>query len=522
MRWLEAGDRVAQAFLPVWTLERFFHRFLLNMAAFALAAGCLAGQPVVFKLQIPELGDRVFDADVIEVPGPIPQTLLIQVLNPVAADVDYGKILTKLNGEGAGYITAISNSTDGKVARMDLKLRQGMKLTPGTNTVEIQATNKHGRKFYRNFLIKTHEEARNPYFAYEVKRVPGETGGPELMITQPDAPIALTAKEKSRSVVIKGSISTVRPLAALRVGGAELFLNGKNVFEFEHAVQASAGKSIVVEAVDEAGNRTALTIPISQAGAGHPVKIEGDRYAIIVGISQYSAKPGLPSLPSAGLDAHDFAAVLKEQGGFKKENVFVLTDADATHAQLRNGLRNFTSRPGPDDMLILFFAGYGLHDPLDPSKLYLAAHDTQLGQVPETALSLDDLKFTLASSIRSRQAILLFDVNHSIIGDWATRNNNLINDYLLRLFSADPGKAVMVGSSVSENSIDRNDGSGGLFARQLIAAARGQADANQDGVISVREWFLQVNRAVRLESHGTQNPRFTLQQAEKPVFAAAR
>lgn len=496
-------------------------RWHVNVAVLAMAAGCLAGQPVVFKLQIPELGDRVFDADVIEVPGPIPQTLLIQVLNPVAADVDYGKIFTKLNGEGAGYITAVSNSSDGKIARMDLKLRQGMKLMPGTNTVEIQAVNKHGRKFYRNFIIKTHEESRNPYFAYEVKRVPGETGGPELTITQPDTPIALTAKEKSRKVAIKGSVSTVRPLTALRVGGAELFLNGKNVFEFEHAVQASAGSSIVVEAVDDAGNRTALTIPISQSGAGRPVKIEGERYAIVVGISQYSAKPGLPSLPSAGLDARDFAAVLKEQGGFKKENVFLLTDADATYAQLRNGLRNFTSRPGPDDMLILFFAGYGFHDPLDPSKLYLAAHDTQLGQVPETALSLDDLKFTLTSSIRSRQAILLFDVNHSITGEWATPNNNLISDYLLRLFSADPGKAVMVGSTVGEKMDDQRNG-GGLFARNLIAAARGQADANQDGVTSVREWFLQVSRAVRLESHGTQNPRFTLQQAEKPVFAAAR
>src|SRR5260370_10594193 len=155
-------------------------RWLANIAALAVAAGCLAGQPVVFKLQIPELGDRVFDADVIEVPGPIPQSLLIQVLNPVASDVDYGKIFTKLNGERAGYITAISNSTDGKIARMDLKLRQGMKLTPGSNTVEIQAINKHGRKFYRNFLIKTHEQARNPYFAYEVKRVPGETGWREV------------------------------------------------------------------------------------------------------------------------------------------------------------------------------------------------------------------------------------------------------------------------------------------------------------------------------------------------------
>src|ERR1700736_4530759 len=99
----------------------------LKLATYAAAAGCLAAQPVVFKLQIPELGDRVFDADVIEVPRPLPQSLLIRILNPVAAEVDYGKILTKLNGEGAGYITAVSSSVDGKVARMDLKLRAGMR-----------------------------------------------------------------------------------------------------------------------------------------------------------------------------------------------------------------------------------------------------------------------------------------------------------------------------------------------------------------------------------------------------------
>jgi hypothetical protein len=134
---------------------------------------------------------------------------------------------------------------------------------------------------------------------------------------------------------------------------------------------------------------------------------------------------------------------------------------------------------------------------------------------------VDDLKFTLGSNIRSRQALFLFDVDHALTGDWATDNNNLINEYLLRLFHGDAGKAVMVGSSVGENSLDQG-GSGGLFARHLIEAARGQADANQDGVITVREWFLQVSRSVQRDSGGKQNPRFTLQQAERPVFAMAK
>lgn len=488
---------------------------------FAATVGSLLAQPVVFKVQIPELGTQLFDADVIEVPGPLPRALLIQVLNPVAADVDYGKILTKLNGEGAGYITAVSSNADGKVARMDLKLREGITMVPGTNTVEVQATNKHGRKFYRNFLIKTIEDTRNPYFTYETKCAPGDTDGPEVTVTQPDTPVVLSAKERARKIIVHGGVSTVRPLSALRVAGKELPRTGKNVVNFEQEVLASAGHDIGVEAIDEAGNRTTVIIPVSQAGAGHPLKIEGERYALVIGISQYSSKPALATLPTAGLDARDFAAALIGKAGFKKENVFLLADDGATHAQMRNALRTFTARPSPDDLLIVFFAGYGLHDPLDPSKIYLAAHDTQLGQVGDTALSVDELKFMLGSSIRSRQAMLLFDVGHPITGDWATRNNNLINEYLLRLFPGDAGKAVMVGSSVGENSLDQA-GSSGLFARRLIEAARGQADANQDGVITVREWFLQVSQSVRRESGGKQNPRFTLQQAERPVFAMAK
>jgi hypothetical protein len=405
---------------------------------------------------------------------------------------------------------------------MDLKLREGMKLLPGTNTVEVQATNRHGRKFYRNFLIKTREEVRNEYFAYETKHAPGDTtGGPEVKIIQPDAPVMLTTRERSKSVVVKGSVSSINPIAVIRVGSKELTPN-RNVLDFEEEVQASSADTrIIVEAVDQVGNRTAVTIPVAHAGAGRPVKIEGGRFALVVGISHYSAKPGLTSLASASLDAHDFADALTGKGGFKKEDVFLLTDADATHAQLRNAFRNFTSRPGPDDLLIVFFAGYGLHDPLDPSKVYLAAHDTQLGQVPGSAISIDDLKTILGSSVRSRQSLFLFDVNHPIKGEWATPNNNLINNYLLRLFPGDLGKAVMVGSSIGEDSVEQN-GKGGLFARHLIEAATGQGDSNQNGVITVREWFLQVSRAVRTESHGAQNPRFTMQQAEKPVFAMAR
>src|SRR5579871_4153301 len=179
-------------------------RAVFTLSILAAMAGCLLGQPAVFKLQIPEMGGDALDADVVEVPGQFPQTLLVHVLNPIAADVDYGRIQTKLNGEGAGYITSVSVSPDGKIARMDLKLREGMRLVPGTNTLEVQATNRHGRKFYRNFLIKTREQSRNQYFAYETKLASGDTSsGPDIVLAQPEAPITLGTRKRTKAVLVK-------------------------------------------------------------------------------------------------------------------------------------------------------------------------------------------------------------------------------------------------------------------------------------------------------------------------------
>jgi hypothetical protein len=481
-------------------------------------AGGLLAQPAVFKLQVPEVSDQLYDSDVVEIPGNAPSYVLLRVLNPVAADVDYGRIQTKLNGEGAGFIMNVSAGPDGKVARLNFKLRDNMKLQPGTNTIEIVATDRRNHRFYRNFLLKTHEEVRNDYFAYESRSVatpaPAAARPPEVILAQPDGPVVIGAKERSKKITVKGTVSTSTPLASLRVAGKEL-----KAADFEtEVVVTPANKSILIEAVDQAGNRAAVSIPVSRAAATKQMKIEGNRYALVIGISDYGAK-GPPHLDSASRDATDFAAALTGPAGFRREDVMLLTDASAGQAPLRNALRAFVARPGPDDLLIVFFAGFGLHDPKDPSNLYLAAHDTEFGRVPESAISIDDLKSALKSNVRARQSIFLFDVNHPVGGNWATPNNNLINNYLLRMFPDDTGKAVMVGSSVSENSTEQNGR--GLFARQLIEAARGQADANQDGAVTIREWFLAVSRAVRTESHGAQTPRFTLAPAERPLFAAA-
>ncbi len=294
---------------------------------------------------------------------------------------------------------------------------------------------------------------------------------------------------------------------------------GKTSLEFDHEIAVTrADTGVRIEAIDTSGSRTAILIPVKASSGIRPILLGGDRHALLIGISRYAVKPGLPDLDSASLDVRDLAEALQKHAGFKRENIRLLVDDGARHAQLRNALRNFTARPGPDDLLIIYFVGYGLHDPSDHERIYLAAYDTQLRQLSETALGLEEVRSVIAGSARSRQALLLFDVARELQGEWNFGGNNLVNAYLLRLFSGDPTKAVMVASGLGELGRDAMGGHG-LFTKHLVEAATGKADWNQDGLVTVEEWFQQVARAVRAESQGKQSPKYVLRASERLIFA---
>src|SRR5689334_22273909 len=81
-------------------------------------------------------------------------------------------------------------------------------------------------------------------------------------------------------------------------------------------------------------------------------------YALVIGIDSYQ---NIGPLLHAANDARALADVLVKKFGFPVENVRVLLNSDATR---ENILREFllwadTSRIGPDDRIIVFFAGHG-------------------------------------------------------------------------------------------------------------------------------------------------------------------
>jgi hypothetical protein len=83
----------------------------------------------------------------------------------------------------------------------------------------------------------------------------------------------------------------------------------------------------------------------------------GDKYAIIVGISDY---PGtMYDLNYADDDALDMKRALTELYGYSEANIFMLVDADATRAAILDAIQRIAGLETRDDEVVFFFSGHG-------------------------------------------------------------------------------------------------------------------------------------------------------------------
>jgi hypothetical protein len=467
-----------------------------------------------FRLVVPDLGNEALDLDELELPGRLPKRLEVQVLNPVAVDVDYGKIYTKLNGESAGFITTVAHATQGKIAKMDFSLREGMKLNYGINTIEVLAVTKRGRKYYRNFILKTKDATRNAYFAYQTKLSPKDEDGipPDVLLLEPEFPVRIEDGEARRTVRVKGTVSAVGGLSRIIVGGKDI----PPAATFDTAVEVDGTSNLTVEVLDANNSKATVVVPVTKAQARQTNFGGGRRYGLVIGISEHASKPELPRLPRASQDARDFAHMLETSLGFAPEDILLLTDQEATMERVRSGFRAIGVRPKAGDLFVLYFAGYGLHDPVNPEKLYLAMHGSQYTLMEDTALGLEELENLLAG-IRGGHSLLIFEAARTLPEPWASPHTNLINDYLFRRFSKAPDRTVLVASGLNQVA----DVSG-LFTRLLIEAASGKGDWNHDGIVTTKEFVQYVAFAVRKESQDKQIPLLASGEESSVALAAIR
>jgi hypothetical protein len=253
---------------------------------------------------------------------------------------------------------------------------------------------------------------------------------------------------------------------------------------------------------------------IATAKALQPDRRPGAKFAVVVGISRYkNSGSGIPNLRYATADASAFRDfLLSPQGGsFPRDNIKVLLDEDATVQNVRSALFTFLTTPGPQDIVVLYWAGHGAADPNDQRNLYLLTYDTRIDDMGGTALRMEEFQ-DVYRSMKAKRVVTFTDSCHSygISGlkkGASEKENNLINQYLAA-YAGLEDRAVITASDISQLSFEGEKWGGGhgVFTYYLLRGLSGEADKNKDGTVTAGELFQYVHDQVSLETHAKQTP----------------
>ncbi len=502
----------------------------------------------VFELELPDFQILPSSQPEITVPSASVSQIFVHILKPAADSIDYDAIAANVNGQAAAPISEVVAGVRGKIVKIDLHRRPGYQFVNGRNTLEVWAENRRGRKYYSSFVIETANKNWNEDFTYETQQAPGamKEAPPQLMLLEPERPIEFPPTLRSMTVRINGIASARNAIARVSIDGKNIVLkagpktatrqlvrieNSESNVAFDVTRTISQNTTqIVVEAEDKSGSRTRVMIPVFNRDRGAIIPISRQKYALIIGISRYKNNfRGIRNLKYADVDARSIHEFLQQPaaGGFSRENMLLLSNERATLGRIREAVTNFIARASVNDLLLIFFAGHGAPDPVAPQNLYLIAHDTDVDNMAETALSMPKLRGYLDQNIRSKRVILLMDACHSAgLSTEGTRDlgNNLANQYLEKLLYQEEGRAIITSSDVNELSHESQKwGNGhGVFTYYILEGLKGNADSNQDHFVSVGELFRYVRQRVRMDTNLRQNPRMLTGDNENVALAVVR
>ena len=218
------------------------------------------------------------------------------------------------------------------------------------------------------------------------------------------------------------------------------------------------------------------------------------KFALIIGISTYEnqGKDGLTNLLFADDDANDFAQAL-EKIGWSTSHIKKLVNEEATKRNIQIALESWLTKAGPNDVIVVFWAGHGFPDPEDPQKVYFACYDTEIS-IPATGYRMDRVRRSLEER-RVRNVLFFGDTCHA--GKLITRGErqNSVASHLksLREQKKIPkGWIFMVGAETDRYALESSSWSNGAFTHCLIEGIQGKADGFEsmgpkDGIVTMRE-----------------------------------
>ncbi|MEM1118943.1 MAG: caspase family protein [Bacteroidota bacterium] len=219
-------------------------------------------------------------------------------------------------------------------------------------------------------------------------------------------------------------------------------------------------------------------------------------WAVVIGVATYNH---MPTLKYTDDDAYRMYAFLKspEGGALSDDHIRILVDEDATKNRILNTLNEVFTQAGSNDLVILYFSGHGLPGAFLPSDF--DGFDNRIYH--------DEIKEILERS-PAKYKICIADACHSggLLAMKGADANNALLKYYEALAQSSPGSALILSSKSSETSLESSGLRQGVFSHFLIRGLKGEADRNQDRIVSVQELFDFTYHKVRSYTGSRQSP----------------
>jgi formylglycine-generating enzyme required for sulfatase activity len=265
------------------------------------------------------------------------------------------------------------------------------------------------------------------------------------------------------------------------------------------APPASEGQDRTIGVLEKpAGDRQ----PVA-GGASVPAMpaVYGDSWAVIVGINDYNHAK-VPKLGYAVNDARAVERALLRQG-FKRDNVFTLLDGKATKAEIERVLADdLRARVGPQDRVLMFFAGHGKTDNIRSGEEegYLIPADGDPARLFSTAISMSSLR-NISDRLAAKHILFVVDACYSGYAVF----NRAISDDLLEEMIRKPAIQILTAGRQNDQAQER--AGHGVFTDVLLRGLEGEAYANKHW-LSLEELGVWMKQRVFAESNRRQLPQF--------------
>lgn len=317
----------------------------------------------------------------------------------------------------------------------------------------------------------------------------------------------------------------VNGIEAKRYKPEQLIKKGKN---FELTIKKDELKYLFVAGKENPVTIKSLTADNSISSRGlilnedqTDIKPESPNlYAVMIGVSDYKGEE--LDLDYAAKDATDISAAVASAG--RKllntdgtEHVFMYnltTEKERYLFPEKNNIKKVLTEIGnkatASDILIIFFAGHGVMEPMTKSFYFLtsdASPSSAVNAVASVGVSMDTLmKWVEPSKIKAQKRILIFDACNSgqaikdIVqsGKMMARNDNKAQlTKAIDKLNEKSGLFILAGSASDQSAYEIGTYGQGLLTYSLLKAIKQQpAILEENKFLNVSNWFREAENTV--------------------------